>query len=535
MCVEAGAGTGKTTGFIEYARARPESKMLYLCFNNKASKEAEEKYKSQNITNTRTSTIHGLASQTKKRYENANKFSTRVSIKDIEKRFGYSTKLSWLILETIKNYCYSSDREISIHHMPTLIDKESKAASILIKESQGVWNRMVSLQDTSPISYDHYLKIFQLSSPKLDYDYILLDEAQDSNPLTLSILEDQRKNTRTILIGDENQAIYSWRGAKNAMKQWSAEKRLKLTESFRFGDSIASLANTVLKTYPGNNPRIKGSQKPDGIYFKPQTTSQGTTFIARTNATLFEKAVELQNIGLKCHFINTEATDDWDPTTPYKLNDLKDIYRLWIGHHNSIESPLIKIFKNYGELRAIAIGDKDKNKRIFLGDKELEFLCRMVEKYKHGLPDIVQTIKDQASGPPKAPGDRIVTLCSAHRAKGLEWETVELADDFVEIDKMTGSIAETLNPPETGNLEFEDPEYQSYIEEINLLYVACTRARSNLYVNKDLSQVCLKGGIKISEREITQEQTQRSNQQPKETQKSSPNISVSNQTLYLTM
>jgi superfamily I DNA/RNA helicase len=521
LIVEAGAGTGKTTCFIEYAKLRPSSKILYLCFNNKAAKEAQEKYKSLGIKNVHTSTIHGLASDIKKKYEKANKFTTKVSIKDVEKNFGYSTKLSWLILETIKNYCYSNDKRIEKSHLPQLIDIKSKASDILIKEAKRVWDKMVSTKEKIPISYDHYLKLYHLSTPKLNYDYILLDEAQDSNPLTLDIIKTNQDHTRTILIGDENQAIYGWRGAKNAMHTWKANQNLKLTESFRFGASIAELSNCILKTYPEGNPRIKGSQNIETALVPPSQNNEynnlhsisphmehtNSTFIARTNSTLFEKAVELQKHGIKCHFVGTEERDNWDPSTAYRLEDLKDIYRLWTGDIKRIKSPLIKIFKDYHELRKIARGGKTEakvkdnktleNQKKFGGDKELEFLCRMVEKYQHTLPELVRIVKEQASSPPMSSQDRIITLCTAHRAKGLEWENVEVAKDFIEIIDLTNDPILKDITKDTKSIE-----YQNYIEEINLLYVACTRAKKSLNINPDLTKLCIKEGIKLNDKGV---------------------------------
>jgi hypothetical protein len=78
-------------------------------------------------------------------------------------------------------------------------------------------------------------------------------------------------------------------------------------------------------------------------------------------------------------------------------------------------------------------------------------LAKTVDEYRNQVPMIYNRMKaaetpleDQAA----------ITLTTGHRAKGLEWEQVSLADDFIEL------------PPED---DF-DPE------EINLLYVAVTRA-----------------------------------------------------------
>ena len=55
------------------------------------------------------------------------------------------------------------------------------------------------------------------------------------------------------------------------------------------------------------------------------------------------------------------------------------------------------------------------------------------------------------------------SICTAHKAKGLEWKNVEISDDFIYQDKKTSlSIAK---------------------EELRLLYVACTRAQEILDIS----------------------------------------------------
>jgi len=70
--------------------------------------------------------------------------------------------------------------------------------------------------------HDGYLKLYQLSNPVLQYDCILLDEAQDINPVTGEIIFSQSrafnfysKKTSIILVGDSHQQIYSFRGARD--------------------------------------------------------------------------------------------------------------------------------------------------------------------------------------------------------------------------------------------------------------------------------------------------------------------------------
>ena len=59
-------------------------------------------------------------------------------------------------------------------------------------------------------------------------------------------------------IGDRYQQIYSWRGAINAMSKVGDANFTTLTQSFRFGDSIADLANHILARF-GETAKIQGN------------------------------------------------------------------------------------------------------------------------------------------------------------------------------------------------------------------------------------------------------------------------------------
>jgi F-box protein 18 (helicase) len=480
LVVEAGAGTGKTTCFLKFSQAHPEDKILYLCFNNKSAKEAKQKYKELGVHNTKTSTVHGLAYKTKRYYTELGKFSKKILPRDLERKFGYDIATSCLVLKTIKKFCESADQEIKRGHTPALegIDQYSaiasesgieKAQDEIKLKAERVWKSMVSPRSDMPISYDHYLKIFQLNKPILDFSYILLDEAQDSNPVTLALLEAQKSRVKTILIGDKNQAIYGWRGAEDALGRYKAVATLPLTQSFRFGKKIANVANHILEKYHKSTGRIQGQDKEDLI--GKISDSEAKTFISRTNARLFDEALKLCRMGKSYHFLGTTKEENWNPSKLYKLNDLKDVYRLYIGETKLIENPYIKIYQDYNKLKLAAFGTPSKhkdNKISSEGDTELQFLCRLIEKYKHSIPNIVQTIISNSKGPNETALGPIVTLTTSHRAKGLEWENVELADDFAKLiisDKMPS---------------------KEYREEINLIYVAVTRAKSKLSLSKDL-------------------------------------------------
>ncbi|MFM0633068.1 UvrD-helicase domain-containing protein, partial [Paraburkholderia xenovorans] len=88
--------------------------------------------------------------------------------------------------------------------------------------------------------------------PRIDSDFILFDEAQDSDGVMLQILARQT-HAQIIYVGDPYQQIYEWRGALNAMSQIDAPE-LALTESFRFGALFATLASRLLQLLGERTP-----------------------------------------------------------------------------------------------------------------------------------------------------------------------------------------------------------------------------------------------------------------------------------------
>jgi superfamily I DNA/RNA helicase len=115
------------------------------------------------------------------------------------------------------------------------------------------------------------------TDPVIAADYILLDEAQDTNPVVLDVL--RKQPAQMIYVGDKYQQIYEWRGAVNAMERIKTDADTYLTMSFRFGPVIAQAASTLLaklnetlplKGNPAVNSRI-GPVTPRAI-------------LARTNA-----------------------------------------------------------------------------------------------------------------------------------------------------------------------------------------------------------------------------------------------------------
>jgi hypothetical protein len=104
-------------------------------------------------------------------------------------------------------------------------------------------------------------------------------------------------------------------------------------------------------------------------------------------------------------------------------------------------------------------------------DPELRFLVRVVAQYGRALPGLVADLRRRAAAQPEA-ADRV--LATAHKAKGLEWPEVRLAEDFPSLPELDG-----LDPDGAPRLTAGERD-----QELHLLYVAATRARRRLEPNQ---------------------------------------------------
>ncbi len=123
--------------------------------------------------------------------------------------------------------------------------------------AERLWERMADPRESVPLGHDGYLKLWALSNPMIPADFILLDEAQDSNGVVIGLLS--RQPAQVVLVGDRYQQIYEWRGAVNAMDRMKTKHHADLTQSFRFGPAIADAASRVLRVL-GERKRIRGNE-----------------------------------------------------------------------------------------------------------------------------------------------------------------------------------------------------------------------------------------------------------------------------------
>lgn len=429
LAVDAFAGSGKTSTLVEYARARPRARILYLAFNKSVATDARERFPD----NVDCRTTHSLAYSVEGRKYSGKLGNPRAY--EVAQECRCNPRRSKAILATLSAWLCSSDEKIGISHVdPDSVEDDVDAAAI-VDQARVVWSKMLDVRSAMKMPHDGYLKLWALSKPYLRYDIILLDEAQDTNPLTLDLVLAQRDHATLVLVGDRHQGIYGFRKALNAMELVDADERIALTQSFRFGQAIAHVATMLLQSFKDEKQMVKGR---DDIQVR-WNVDRGRHYavIGRTNAGLFETAAT--EVGShperRLHFVGGFES--------YLFGKVLDAYYLWADERSRIKDDSIARFPRWVDFQKY--GEE-------AGDSEVKALVKVVETYGSQIPTLYAAMKE-ADTPIAERAD--LTLTTAHKAKGLEWEQVYLTDDFIEVNELSDEF---------------DPE------EINLLYVAATRA-----------------------------------------------------------
>ena len=446
--ITAFAGTGKTTTLRMLAQAS-HSRGIYLAFNRAAADEARNTFP----RSADCQTTHAIAFRAMiPRYHSAAKMVNALHAKQLA-AISFETDLifsgafrldgvqqAYLVLGTVKQFCQSNDPAIGLEHVPQYARLLGVRKDIVcdirdwaVIQANTLWRRMIDKRDDMPLGHNGYLKAWALTGPMLNTDYILLDEAQDTNPVVLGVLAGQR--AQVVYVGDPYQQIYEWRGAVNAMDKMPGCEETALTQSFRFGEAIAAEASRLLATL-GEHRQVRGN---------PETTSaiaasgMAEAVLARTNATVILEILEATGVGLKPHVCGgTEAIK--------RL--LSDVYEL--KAERPAVSPEFFGFQNWREVVEFANSEEGQDLRTFV-----QLVQQQGESKLWAVVNRAVANENHAD----------VILSTAHKAKGREWNSVRLADDF---------ISGRLGP---------DPDAEA---EVRLFYVAMTRAKRLLIIDPEL-------------------------------------------------
>jgi len=473
IAVTAFAGTGKTTCLTMFAEAHPEARILYLAYNRAMKEDAVKRFPS----NTDCKTTHQICWRAfGAKYQQAGKLGDmkKKQIADIMpadvNKFGHKWENIKAIDQTLKNFMYSDSSRIVRAHVPSWVEytpkgadkKPSLSPEEVVRYAEYLWEEMQNTYNFSTMMpHDGYLKLFQLSKPRLDYDIILFDECQDSNGATLSIVMNQSDHAGIICVGDPYQQMYAFRGSVDAFGLIPATEKLSLTNSFRFGEQTAKIATNMLSEMFGEQSvihgmgpntevmdlRSPGERDEDG---GDTSQTKGAVIIARTNGKLLQRALRARAEGETYGFAG-----GFNKQTFWML---QAVYNLRYGKF--VSHDFISLFSDFDDLQTYATDS---------GEVELLSIIQLLNT--HGTP-ILEKIKDMMDN--ETPFNKAeVKLTTAHKSKGLEFSVVYMADDFV--------------PKERKGKDGESVVVFG-ADEANILYVTLTRGVNKVMISSDLAK-----------------------------------------------
>lgn len=438
------AGSGKTKLLEAAAEYMTPRKGLYLAFNKAIAESAKSKFSNNVDCRTGHSVAFGQVAWPYK--DRISKITGTLIAKQmfLGETGMYNTPAAkgYIILDTIRRFCFSADKTIQLKHVPVikgpyLPEHLPAMREDIVPYAKDVWNDQINVNGKLPITHDTYVKLWHLSNPRIKKDFILFDEAQDANPVMLDIIM-QQDHCQKVFVGDKFQQIYGWRGAVNAMDMIPTKHTCHITQSFRFGEAIAEMANKVLQGYMSPDdapPSIKGfAQKDSEVLFTP--IDNPDVVICRTNSGVISNVFKYLEKGVKIYVQGGVAQ---------MMTMLRGAHDLQMGKRTY--APDLALFNDWGE-----VVDCSKTE----SGQELKSFVKMIDD--HGVPALTDALKQTM---PFA-GSADLTLTTAHKSKGLEWERVQLHSDF---------------PVPNENKTLDQGE-------INLLYVTLTRALTTLDASK---------------------------------------------------
>jgi hypothetical protein len=391
-----------------------------------------------------------------------------------------------------------------------------------------IWEDLQKPDGKMRFSLDHMRKQWALTKPDLSKsgtglaraaDIIFMDEAQDTPKVMAALMDHQ--TAQKVVVGDSNQNIYSsFTGSIDYMSQVQKDIELPLTKSWRFGAPVADIGNRFLQLAKsphrveggGESSIVEGMQEPDAILVRSNAGMLGEILgeleKGRTVGVPSGTKKDLQSLVDSAAFLKGQGD------APSRMHDDLAAYRTWdevvaeaeagnptmakvanmVNTHGigGLRSILNQVVEKGGDGLAGMTLKRTSNENVSVadgktfGNNNADYLKQAGFKFGE-IPGAEPMKSGKNKGKPRkgwiatgdeetrramfkqaqelASGEAVdVTVSTAHKSKGLEWDKVKIGDDFKgpKRDENTGEVT------------------MPSAEELRVAYVAVTRAAKEL-------------------------------------------------------
>tara|TARA_B100000035_G_scaffold177292_1_gene151186 strand:- start:118 stop:2151 length:2034 start_codon:yes stop_codon:yes gene_type:complete len=275
LLIVAGAGSGKTKvltsriAHIIKEKKAYANQILAVTFTNKAAKEMQSRV-SKLLGKSATGlswlgTFHSICAKLLRKHASAVNLNSNFTIIDTDDQ-----------IRLIKNICKAENidiKQLAPRYILAIIDKwknKGQYPNEVIIKNKDIYEKNIlpvykiyqkKLTDLNACDFGdlilHVVKILEKNSDireiySRNFKYILVDEYQDTNYIQsrwLNLLAEKNKNL--CCVGDDDQSIYSWRGAeiKNFLdfdKIYDNTKVIRLEQNYRSTQNILTVASQLI-------------------------------------------------------------------------------------------------------------------------------------------------------------------------------------------------------------------------------------------------------------------------------------------------
>ena len=330
LLIVAGAGSGKTrvltsriAHIIKEKKAFP-NQILSVTFTNKAAKEMQNRVSSiLNLEATGLSwlgTFHSICAKLLRKHAPAAGLTSNFTIIDTDDQ-----------IRLVKNICKAENidiKQLAPKYILSIIDKWKNKGFYpdeVIVNKKDIFEKTIlplykiyqkKLLDLNVCDFGdlilHTVKVLEnnIDIRKIysnNFKYILVDEYQDTNFIQskwLNLLSEKHKNI--CCVGDDDQSIYSWRGAeiKNFLefdKVYKDSKIIRLEENYRSSQNILSVASNLISNNQNRVGKTLKTTMKDGDLVKLNCFKNGkdeATEIADEIEKKLKKKYSFNNIAI---------------------------------------------------------------------------------------------------------------------------------------------------------------------------------------------------------------------------------------------
>lgn len=277
------------------------------------------------------------------------------------------------------------------------------------------------------------------------YQWVIVDEAQDMNVTQLLLAQKSvREGGHVVVVGDDRQAIYGFRGADSGsidrLKKELGADELGLTTTYRCPKAVVAVARTLVQDFEAAEEAPPGYVATMPASMLPSWVGAGDVILSRLNAPLVPLCLGYVRAGKSARIEGKDVGKALAAVVKAVKGRTVPEFLARLGRWRDKQVARVKAYGKMVKARTQVVEDQVETLAALA--EGCESVAQVVGRCESMFADTLVGSTTTAT----------IVLSSIHKAKGLEWRKVFVLDWTLRTGK----------------------------EEDNICYVAYTRAQETL-------------------------------------------------------